>query len=68
MSGLQVATPVISGTAASSRASARLRACRRKVAKDELVKARKERPLGKDLVYIGRAPDCGSYRSAWEGD
>ena len=66
VSRLQVATPVTSRTATSSRASARLRACGRKVTKDELVTVRKEIPLVKDLIYVGRVPGCKGYRSAWE--
>ena len=29
------------------------------------MKLRKEIPLGKDLVYIGRVVGCRGYRSAW---
>ena len=69
-------TTVVLETATSSRSSAPFtpptsritvmqRASRRKIAGDELVKMRKEIPLEKNLVYVGRVPSCEGYPSAW---
>ena len=52
-------------TPPTSRITVMQRASRRKIARDELVKMRKEIPLEKNLVYVGRVPSCEGYPSAW---